>query len=92
MVSFLDILLIVVLFFVQKKLMDSFTQKHQLKNTVQPPKVVHMNFEVEKINNIYYAWKDGVEFVGQSESEEKLEEIINQYIMLNVNKLNKQEV
>lgn len=35
---------------------------------------------VEEINNIFYAWKDGVDFIGQAKTEQELMEVIaNKY-------------
>lgn len=75
--SIIEIILLVFALIFHKKIVDSMNEAQAIEepheNTIQRQTVKIMT---ENINGVYYAWKNGVEFIGQSESPRDLARIL----------------
>ena len=76
--SLLDIVIFVLLILLNKRIFESAKQQMEQEQPVKQP--TQISIMVEEINDIFYAWKDGVDFIGQAKTEQELMEVIaNKY-------------
>lgn len=72
----LEILMLIFALIFHKKIHETMTEN--VESTDEAPRVQIPTVKIftENINGIYYAWKNGVEFIGQSESPRDLARLL----------------